>query len=404
MTLGTMAVDREIRIDYGKLREDRLRKAKEKVKEYQLGAVLCFDPDNIRYITSTALGQWTNNKLARYCVLPGEKDPTLFEIGSAIGTKKVLSPWIKDRIRPSTNSMRGTIPPAVGAPQKCAEEIISLLKDYDVHKEPLGVDITDISLIRALEAGGVKVVDGQQAMLDAQMIKTNEEIELLKLATAMVDAAYWEVANFVSPGVRENEVAALIRQVLFNLGAEEVQNINVITGPRTHPHPHDFSDRIIRPGDLIFMDVVNVFNGYKTCYYRTFVCGSPTRKQKEIYQRCYDWLYTSIDKVKPGATTRDIAECWPGYEEIGPAYKNEHEALALEFGHGIGISHWGKPIISRGFSLEHPEEIKENMVIALETYVGDGTDGARIEEEVVVTKNGCEIITKFPSQELISCW
>ena len=404
MTLGTMAVDREIRIDYAKLRKDRLNKAKEKLCEYNLGALLCFDPDHVRYITSTALGQWTNNKLARYCLLPRDEEPILFEIGSAIGTKKVLSPWIKERIRPSTNSMRGTIPSSMNAPQKCAREIASLLKEYNVDKEPLGIDMIDIPLLRALENMGIKVVDGQQAMLEAEMIKTKEEIELLELATAMVDAAYWEVANFAHPGVRENEIAALMRGVLFDLGAEEVQNINVITGERTHPHPHDFSDRIIRPGDLIFMDVVNVFNGYKTCYYRTFVCGKPTRKQKDIYQKCLDWLYASIEKVKPGASTKDIASCWPDYRDIGPSYQSEYEALALEFGHGIGITHWGKPIISRGFSLEHPEVIQENMVIALETYAGDGTDGARIEEEVVVTRDGSRIITKFPSEELISCW
>jgi len=181
-----------------------------------------------------------------------------------------------------------------------------------------------------------------------------------------------------------------------------VHNVNVITGNRSHPHPHDYSDRIIRPGDMIFIDVVNDFNGYKTCYYRTFVCGKPTEKQKQIYKVAYDWLYEAIKLVKPGVSTAEIARGWPDYKELG--YESEHEALALELGHGVGITHWAKPVITRGHSLDNPELLKENMHLALETYYGEGSDGARIEEQIVVTKDGYRIITKFPCDELISCW
>ena len=100
-------------------------------------------------------------------------------------------------------------------------------------------------------------------------------------------------------------------------------------------------------------------------------------------------------------TTADIASVWPSAGEIG--YENESQAFALQLGHGVGITHWAKPVISRLFSLEHPEEIKENMVIALETYAGSGNDGARIEEMLAVTKDGCRMLTKFPSENLISC-
>jgi Xaa-Pro dipeptidase len=152
---------------------------------------------------------------------------------------------------------------------------------------------------------------------------------------------------------------------------------------------------------MIYIDVVNVFNGYKTCYYQTFVCGKPSAKQLIVYKQCRDWLWSAIDRVKPGVTTADIASVWPSAGEIG--YENESQAFALQLGHGVGITHWAKPVISRLFSLEHPEEIRENMVIALETYAGSGNDGARIEEMLAVTKDGYRLLTKFPSENLISC-
>jgi Xaa-Pro aminopeptidase len=403
MTLGTMATDCEVRIDYDKLRKDRLRKANGQLKKDGLGALLCFDADAIRYITSTRLGDWTNNKLARACLLARDREPILYEIGSAIKTKEALCPWMKGRIFPFIGSMRGTFPQAVGSgnADKFAGMIASLLKEFGVQREPLGVDFIEVPLAQALEREGVRIVDGQQTLLNAQVIKTAEEIELIEMSVSIVEAAFWQVVHTVHPGIRESEISGLMRKVMYELGSEEIQNINVITGNRAHPHPHDFSDRILRPGDMIYIDVVNVFNGYKTCYYQTFVCGKPSAKQLQVYTQCRDWLWSAIDRVKPGVTTADIASVWPSAGEIG--YENESQAFALQLGHGVGITHWAKPVISRLFSLEHPEEIRENMVIALETYAGSGNDGARIEEMLAVTKDGYRMLTKFPSENLISC-
>ncbi|MBA7645063.1 Methionine aminopeptidase 1 [subsurface metagenome] len=145
------------------------------------------------------------------------------------------------------------------------------------------------------------------------------------------------------------------------------------------------------------------FNGYRTCYYRTFVCGKPTSAQIEAYENAWAWLKNSMDAVKPGVTTADVARCWPAAEEFG--FKDEREAFLLQFGHGVGLSIWERPVISRLFSFEHPFTIKEGMTFALETYCSsaDGQGAARIEEEVVVTKDGYERLFKFPAEELISC-
>jgi Xaa-Pro dipeptidase len=405
MSLGTMNVDYELRIDFDRLRKERLEKAKEQLKKNDLGALLCFDPANIRYITSTHAPMWTRNKMTRYCILPKNSDPVLFEVGSLGLARKEPhgTPWLKDRIKPAVTWGRGAIPEEVNAVKKHVETVQEVLKDHGVEDEPLGVDLLDVPLINTFNNEKITIADGQKTMLHARLIKTRDEIELLKTAAMMVDVAYDRVGRAIKPGIRENDLVALVNQTLYSLGSEEVEHVNVESGPRTNPHHHDFSDRAIRPGDLVFLDVSHFFNGYATCYYRTWVCGKPTKEQKDLYNDCLTWLQESIKVVKPGITTADIANQWPGPEVLG--VKTEQEALANQWGHGIGVGSWELPVISRAFSLDYPFPIKENMVFALETYAGPrgGKHGVRIEEEIVVTSNGCEIITKYPVDELKIC-
>ena len=400
MSFGTMGVDFEERVNYERLRRERLERVKEQLKAYNLGALLCFDFDNLRYITGTHIGEWARNKMQRYVILPVDFEPILFD--PAAPAKRTTCPWIADRIFPAIGSMRGSIPPEVRMVEKVADSIVDVLKRHKVADLPLGIDIIEIPLIEALTKRGIKVIDGQQAMLDARIIKTRDEIELLRIAAAMVDAAYAKVARILKPGIRENKLVGLINNILYSLGSELVECVNVVSGPRGTPHPHVFTDRIIRPGDMVYLDIMHSYNGYRTCYYRTFVLGKPTKSQIEAYKNAWTWLKNSMDAVKPGATTRDIAECWPSAEELG--FKNEEEAFLLQFGHGVGLSIWEKPIISRLFSLQQPFKIQKGMVFALETWCPskDGKGAARIEEEVVVTDVGYERLFKFPAEELTS--
>lgn len=396
-----MAVDFEERVNFEKLRMERLARAKSALKRSGIGSLVCYDFDNIRYITGTHVGEWCRNKMNRYCILPGEEEPLLFDPASP--AKKISCPWMEDRVFPAVGSMRGAIPSEVRSVEKVVQDIIKWLKAYGLDKKPVGIDIADIPLVRLLEKEGLEVVDGQQVMLEARILKTKDEIELLKVSAAMVDAAYEEVVRAIRPGARENDLVAVANHCLYTLGSELVECVNSVAGTRGKPHPHTFSDRIIRPGDMVFLDIMHSYMGYRTCYYRTFVCGKPTPAQLEAYAIAWKWLKDSIDAVKPGATTADVAKAWPSPEKFG--LQTEEEAFLLQFGHGVGLSIWEKPIISRLFSLEHPYPIKEGMVFALETYCpsSDGKGAARIEEEVVVTKEGCERIFRYPVEELISC-
>jgi len=238
-------------------------------------------------------------------------------------------------------------------------------------------------------------------MHEVRKIKTQDEITLLNTATMMVDAAYDELYRFMKPGVKENECVGVVSKVLYDLGSEHVEGVNAISGERCSPHPHVYTDRVLRPGDPAFFDILHSYNGYRTCYYRTFAVGSASPAMVDAYKRSRDYMDAAISIVRPGITTADVVKLWPKAQEFG--FANEEAAFALQYGHGVGLSIWEKPIFSRLVSLDHPEVIEEGMVFALETYwpASDGWSAARLEEEVVVTKDGCEVITRFPSEKLL---
>jgi Xaa-Pro aminopeptidase len=298
--------------------------------------------------------------------------------------------------------MYGVLPKSWGLYKAFLRDLQMVLDIHDLDKDdPIGVDFLDGQLITVLQEEGFRISDGQDVMLNARMIKTRDEIQILADAAATADAAFDRVARAIRPGLRENDIQAEAAHELHRLGCQWVLNIQVTSGARTHPHPHLSSDRLIRPGDLIFLDIQTVYNGYQVCYYRTFCCGKPTQEQKDIYNRAYEWLMMGIDQIRPGNTTADVARVWPSAEELG--FKTEAEAFGLAYAHGIGVGLWERPMVSRSFSFDHPWVLQEGMVMAVETYAGDGVNGARIESEVVVTSEGHEIITKFPADELIAC-
>ena len=398
---GTMGMDWEAGVNFQRMIEERFQKAQAAVKASGFGAVLAFNFDNIRYITGTHIGEWCRDKMNRYAVCPKEGKPMLFD--PAIPAKRISCPWMEDRMEPPIANMLGSLPPAMNVQVGFAKQIKRVLTDYGVEKEPLGVDMIELSMLTALQDQGIEVVDGQQAMLDAREVKTRDEIELLKQSASMVDATYEDIARAIRPGTRENELVALANDRLYRLGSERVECVNSVSGGRGKPHCHTFADRIIQPGDMIFLDIMHSFNGYHTCYYRTFICGKPNKYQIEAYEKVSRWLSAAIDIIKPGVTTADVCAVWPEAKEFG--YRNEDEAYLLQYGHGIGLGLWERPILSRRFAFDHPAPIKEGMVFAVECWCGaeDGSGAARVEEELVVTADGCEIITNYPSDHLISC-
>ena len=400
-TFGLMDVDWEQRVNIDRLRRERLDRIKVALKKSELGALLCFDMNNIRYITATHIGTWAMDKLVRFSLLPQEDEPILWDFGSAARHHQIYCPWLGERSRAGISTLRGATNPGSALASDVAKKIKLELEKRHLQNEPVGVDVIEMPVLFALQAAGIKVVDGQQLMHEVRKIKTQDEITLLNTACMMVDSAYDELYRFMRPGVKENECVGVVSKVLYDLGSEHVEGVNAISGERCSPHPHVYTDRVLRPGDPAFFDILHSYNGYRTCYYRTFAVGSASAAMVDAYKRCRDYMDAAISIVKPGITTADVVKLWPKAEEFG--FANEEAAFALQYGHGVGLSIWEKPIFSRLVSLDHPEVIEEGMVFALETYwpASDGWSAARLEEELVVTKDGCEIITRFPSEKLL---
>ena len=410
-TYGVTQVDWATRLDMSRLRDERLARLTAELERSSLGAVLTFDFHNIRYMTGTHIGTWAMDKMIRFAVLPQGGAPVLWDFGSAARHHQLYAPWLDaahpDRemehygARAGISTLRGAISPSAGRAEDVALKVYQVLADHGLTKQPLGVDIIEPPVLFALQAMGIDVVDGQQVFLEARKVKTVDEVGLLTQAASMVDSAYESLYEFLRPGVRENECVGLVSKVLYDLGSEHVEGVNAISGERCSPHPHVFSDRLIRPGDPAFFDILHSFMGYRTCYYRTFAVGSASPGMADAYKICREYMDQAIALVKPGATTADIVSVWPTAQEFG--FPDEEAAFALQYGHGVGLSIWERPIFSRMTSFDAPEVLEEGMVFALETYwpAADGWGAARIEEEVVVTADGAQIITKFPAEELL---
>lgn len=398
---GRMGVDFEERVDFRRLRDYRLGRARQALEASELGALLLFDVNNIRYVSATMIGEWARDKMTRYALLAGSAEPVVWDFGSAARHHRLYAPWLRpEDSRAGLLGLRGAVAPEADLFKAAVSEIVGLLHDAGVANQPIGVDIAELPMALELQRAGLDVRDGQQVMLDARVIKSPDEIALLSTAAAMVDGVYQDITEALKPGVRENEIVALANKRLYEMGSDDVEAINAVSGERCNPHPHNFTDRLIRPGDQAYFDIIQAFNGYRTCYYRTFAVGRATAAQRDAYRRAREWIDTAIDLVKPGIGTDEIARAWPAAEHFG--FDSEMEAFGLQFGHGLGLGLHERPIISRLVSLDHPFELQENMVFALETYcpATDGQSAARIEEEVVVTRDGASLLTLFPAEEL----
>ena len=398
---GHTQVDFEERVNFRRLHDYRLARTRAALANSGLGALLSFDQHNIRYTTSTVIGEWARDKLTRYSLLTGNGDPYIWDFGSAARHHRLHAPWLReDHCRAGLLGMRGAVGADVTLFRDAAKEIKSILAAEGVADMPLGVDMIELPMMFALQKEGIEVRDGQQAMLQAREVKNADELMLLNMAAAMVDGVYQDIAEALKPGVKESEIVALATKRLYEMGSDCVEAINSISGERCSPHPHNFTDRLIRPGDQAFFDVIQSYMGYRTCYYRTFSVGRATGPQRTAYRKAREWMDRVIELLKPGMSTDKIAAALPKAQAAG--FANEMDAFGLNFCHGLGLGLHERPLISRLNSFREPIELKAGMVFAVETYcpASDGISAARIEEEVILTPKGAQIISLYPAEEL----
>jgi len=400
------------RVDFNRLRIERREKAKKAMEKYGLDAVICFLPENCRYLTIGP--RYVFYRYVVYARTNGE--PILHDAGMVEDAYRRAIPWL--RSRPSVPLPPGLIPsnePAYNYQvSQWVEQIKGELKELDVFDGKIGIDIPNPALINALKEVGINISqDGGKALAEARTTRTRDEIELTRIACSIVEAGFQRAREVIRPGVTEQQVWAEIVKVCWELGADGVQGGLVDSGPHTWPRANVITDRIMRYGDIVLIDIYDLsYYGYKTCYYRDFVIGKPTSAQKEAWEKARELTWDSIRKVKPGVTTRELVEGWPEAKDFEYPGADEYGAILAQWGHGVGLTLYEAPMISRAWSIDYPEEIKEGMVFALETLVPtneitpDYPHGQclRIEEMVHVTKDGYDLLSKWPIDEITQCW
>ncbi len=402
-------------INMDNLRVGRLKRAKmELFEKRKFGAFLSLNEWNTRYISSTYTPPWTTPSSGlRYSLLvKGDDQPVVYEQGDIGYHTERFAPWLPTGTVKYAITGMGWIARCMGegaheaAVKRFVDQIHVELKRAGVEKEVLAMDFADPSISAAFEAKGVKTSgEGYMALLDARKYKMPEEVQCLRNTCSVGDAMFEALRQTARPGVNERDVLGEVFKACYKNGGEVYSGVFCTSGPYTWPNLRHTVGRRINPGDVIYMDVYNTsWNGYKTCYYRTFSVGEPSKATKEAYQRAYDWLYDSISVIKPGVTSKDIADKWPPgpkvWGDIG--VRHEDQTAGNNWAHGIGLTLYEPPLVWRGCSLDHPMEIEEDMCFAIETQEGDGEgQGVRIEEVLHVTKTGVEILSKWPIKEMV---
>jgi Xaa-Pro aminopeptidase len=396
---SSTATDYQERVNFYRMREERLAKAKDMMEKYDLGALVLFVGENIRYVTGLFQGNWKNNIFLRYCVLPRGGEPVMFEtVGSDTECAKIDAPWLEGRIRPAM-TWKWAEQAEEWMAKKMANSVFEVLKDAGVEKEKIGIDIMDLRSYQEFGNLGLNIVSCWPAMSAARVIKTRDEIECLKISSAYGDAAMWKaIHEWAKPGVTEAHVCAKVNEYLYENGFDFVYDIIVASGGNTSPYRRWHTDKVIRQGDLMIIDINAIGpGGYFVDFVRCFkVESKPTQLEKDLYKETYDNLYAAIGEVKPGATTADVAAKFPYYDD------DKYGSVSIQqAAHSIGLTLYEGMWISRAYSLDYPAEIKQNMCFAIETFAGKPNleQTTRLEENIVVTDTGVELLTRCQFEE-----
>ncbi len=412
---GTRVEDWQGRLDVARMRRERFEKAQAAMKANGMAALLVMGGENYRYVSSLIPPAHTgagDNLVMAFAEGPMMDSCIVYEEAECWAAEHEHVTWLK----PENHRY---IPPmwqrSVGPErlkdhaESVAKKIYQNLKERGLEKEKLGVDGFPPNLREALAALKITTVDAFHMMMDCRSVKTEEEVECMKMSGVIVDVCYAEMIEKLRPGRSEEEIAAIGQAALRRLGSKDGR-VSMRSGPNTAPNylgkmP---TDRIIQSGDLCYCDVVGRhFLGYRSCYYRTFKVGTkPTEQEKDWYKKCREYLYNAVEVLKAGITTADVAAKWPKAKDV---YGFEDEALATGnlLGHGQGLGQYEYPIITRENALKYPQPIKENMTIAMETWAGQNDTvngwrgGCRIENIWRITKNGHENLYAMPDTEII---
>ena len=397
---GGFNVSYEKRVNPQDLRRDRVKRAQDQLKKAGLDAILVWKDENQRYLTDLRpqIIHGKSTALNGALLIDG-KDPILFCSGGERDRIENTMPWIKEvhtiPIIEEKSLVHGLVKNILGP----------VLEKYGLTKCKLGLDEANVIFYQALvqHFPNISIEDGDTPMQQARMIKLPGEIELLEEATAIADAVCATAIETVKEGVRECDVAANAMHTLYKLGGEysHVTTPFVASGEHMSPPNRICSDKIIRDGDLVFIDIGAAWNGYFGDMARTVYCGSsnskPSDEQKKIYTAVYEGLQAGIAEMKPGRTNIDAAKA---LIKASDKYGLGGRFLSLFIAHGVGIGANEPPYIGETLPGAPEYEFKPGMVFAVEPLIWvegvRGGGGVRLEEMVQITENGPHIMSRTP--------
>ena len=378
---GTMMVDWEERINFERLRRDRVRKAQEAIRNSDADMLFVFRTEDARYLTAYRhhLGPAAIIGNAAV-VIAGDDPPILFTMDEEHARARLT--WLQgDQIQPRANFRE------LAGVEEFAERVHALFGS--LRGKTIGVDIYSPGMAQLLDEAfpDSQFIEGYEILLQAKQIKTEDELYCLKIANAMTEAAMDAAIRFLKPGVRENQVLAVAWKTMTDLGSEWTQCSNIVaSGPYTAPYRRFTSDRIIRLGDPVIIDIGANFNGYWGDFTWVWICGdiAPTEEQIDLHQECYDALHRGAAACRPGNTNAEVV-----------AAAGEEYVLS-SLGHGSGVNPWEPPHFSVT-SKQDPMVLEAGMVANLEPYFGEpGIGGFRLEHDLIIREDGPEIYTTYP--------
>jgi Xaa-Pro aminopeptidase len=393
---GGFNVGYEDRVNVRQLRAKRIAEAHEERRKAGLDALLVWKDENQRYLTDLRpqLIHGKTTALNGALLIEGH-DPILFCSGGERDRVDRTMPWIKEvhtiPIVEEKALVRGLVKDILGP----------VLKKYGLAQAKIGIDEGNMVFMNAIKEffPTLLIEDGDTPMQMARMIKLPEELVLLEEATAIADAVTATATATVADGVRECEVAAEAMRTLFRLGGEyaHVTTPFVASGEHMAPPNRICSDKIIRHGDIVFIDIGAAWGGYFGDVARAVICGKPSDEQKKIYTAVYEGLKAGIAEMRPGRTNKDCAEA---LIRTAAKYGLSGRFLSLFIGHGVGIGANEPPYIGETLPGAPTYEFRPGMVFAVEPLIWvegvPGGGGVRLEEMVLVTDKGPHVMSRAP--------
>lgn len=382
----------EFQIDHERMHRDRLAKARAKLREHQLPAALLFDPFNVRYTTAAGIATvYGLHAGFRWALIPVESEPILWEYPDA---PHLFDGRYPGEMRPAPSwSFFGSGAETAADAGAFAAELLDVLNERGLGREPIGLDRLDTAGYLALLGAGLQIRDAQPALEQARSTKTPDELQGFRRGVSACDVAIDALRAAIEPGATELEIWNTFMSVALDQGAEYAESRYLTAGTRTNPWMREASAHTVADGDLVAFDTDLVMeDGFLSDVSRTYLCGDapPTDEQRYLYQAAHEFLLTSIPEFRPGRTFRELGET------LGPRLPSSLQDLRYPFiAHGCGYAD-EYPAVK--FTDHHDGCIEADMVISVEAYAGipGGSCGVKLEQQIIVHDSGQELLSSAP--------